>query len=156
MPGDFIEIRPQPGPQEQFLANSADIIFYGGAAGGGKTYALLLEPLRYAGVPGFTAAIFRRTSTQVRNPGGLWHESMNLYNTFGGTARQALLEWHFPSGATIRFGHMEHENDRFNWQGAQIAMIGFDELAHFTREQFFSCSLVTVPLPVYAPTCEQH
>lgn len=62
---------------------------------------------------------------------------MNLYNTFGGTARQALLEWHFPSGATIRFGHMEHENDRFNWQGAQIAMIGFDELAHFTREQFF-------------------
>lgn len=96
-----------------------------------------MEPLRYSGVPGFTAAIFRRTSTQVKNPGGLWYESVNLYRTIGGVARQTLLEWTFPSGATIRFGHMEHESDRFNWQGAQIAMIGFDELAHFTRDQFF-------------------
>ncbi len=101
-----------------------------------NTFALLMEPLRYIGVPGFTAAIFRRTSTQVRNPGGLWHESMKLYSAFKANARSALLEWEFASGATIRFGHMEHDNDRFNWQGAQIGMLGFDELSHFSRQQF--------------------
>ncbi len=101
-----------------------------------KTFSLLMEPLRHVDNPGFVATIFRRTSTQVRNPGGLWTESRNLYSQFGATARQALLEWEFPSGATIRFGHMEHADDRHNWQGAQIAMLGFDELAHFSREQF--------------------
>jgi predicted phage terminase large subunit-like protein len=102
-----------------------------------KTYALLLEPLRWVHVPGFTAAIFRRTSTQVRNPGGLWSESHKLYDMFNATARAALLEWEFASGAIIRFGHMEHADDRFNWQGAQICMLGFDELSHFKREVFF-------------------
>lgn len=101
-----------------------------------KTFSLLMEPLRHVDNPGFVATIFRRTSTQARNPGGLWTESRNLYSQFGARARQALLEWEFPSGATIRFGHMEHADDRHNWQGAQIAMLGFDELAHFSREQF--------------------
>ena len=68
-------IRPQKGPQEKFLATSADICIYGGAAGGGKTYGLLLEPLRYINNPLFNAAIFRKEYTQVTSPGGLWESS---------------------------------------------------------------------------------
>src|SRR5690554_534113 len=70
---------PQAGPQEQFLKSKADIAIYGGAAGGGKTWALLLEPLSHIANPGFGGVIFRRTTVQVRNEGGLWDESARMY-----------------------------------------------------------------------------
>lgn len=129
-------IRPQQGPQELFLATSADVAFYGGAAGGGKTFSLLMEPLRHIGNKDFTAVIFRRTSPQIRNAGGLWHESQRLYNLVGADPKEATLEWHFPSGCKIKFSHMEHEKNRYDWQGAQIALIGFDEVTHFSWPQF--------------------
>src|SRR5882672_2532168 len=85
----------QPGPQTEFLQTAADICIYGGAAGGGKTVGLILEPLRYASrVPGFSAVFFRRSTPQITNPGGLWDESLNFYPRFGGTPRievQALI-----------------------------------------------------------------
>lgn len=129
-------IRPQRGPQSAFLSSAADLVIYGGAAGGGKSFALLLEPLRHVRNPQFNAVIFRRTSVQVRNPGGLWDESMKLYPLLGGVPREYLLEWQFPSGATIKFAHMEHEKNRLDWQGSQLPLIAFDELTHFTRPQF--------------------
>ena len=70
-----IVLAPQKGPQEMFLATSADICIYGGAAGGGKTFGLLLEPLRYMNNPDYNATIFRRDYTQVTSPGGLWDSS---------------------------------------------------------------------------------
>jgi len=131
------EIRPQAGPQEQFLATPADIAFYGGAAGGGKTWALLFEPLRHIHNPEFTSVTFRRTSPQIRNPGGLWSESAKLYPLVGGAPKQAVLEWHFPSGAWLKFAHMQYEGSKLDWQGAQIPLICWDELTHFTESQFF-------------------
>jgi hypothetical protein len=72
-------VSAQPGPQTEFLRTSADICFYGGGAGGGKTVGLILEPLRYVNrVQGFTAVFFRRTTPQITNPGGLWDESLNF------------------------------------------------------------------------------
>lgn len=130
------EIRPQGGPQELFLSSNADVAFYGGAAGGGKTFSLLMEPLRHIGNKDFTAVIFRRTSPQIRNAGGLWDESQRLYRLLGAEAKEATLEWHFPSGCKMKFSHMEHEKNRFDWQGSQIAFIGFDEITHFTWQQF--------------------
>lgn len=130
------EIRPQKGPQEEFLKNRADIVVYGGAAGGGKTFALLLEYLRWINNKYFNGVIFRRTSTQVRNPGGLWDTSLTMYPLLDATPKETKLEWVFPSGAKISFANMEHEKDRFNWQGSQIPLIGFDELTHFTWSQF--------------------
>ena len=132
-------IRPQRGPQEAFLASSADIVIYGGAAGGGKSFGLLLEPLRHlTTVPGFGAVIFRRTTDQVRNVGGLWDESEDVYGPLGLKPKESVLEWeHAPTGNTLKFAHLEHEKNVHNWQGAQIPLIGFDELTHFTARQFW-------------------
>lgn len=129
-------LRPQAGPQEAFLATNADIALYGGAAGGGKTWALLLEPLRHVGNPDFGAVIFRRNSKQVRNEGGLWDESAKLYPLVAAKPQESILQWKFPSGAKLKFEHLEHEKNKYDWQGAQIPLIGFDELTHFSKSQF--------------------
>ncbi|HEY1722542.1 MAG TPA: terminase family protein [Magnetospirillaceae bacterium] len=132
-----LRIAPQPGPQSRFLETPADIAIYGGAAGGGKSWALLLEPMRHAFNRNFSAVIFRRNLTQVTNPGGLWDESGKLYAPVGAKPHVQLREWQFRSGARVRFAHLEYESTVYAWQGAQIPLIGFDELTHFSRAQFF-------------------
>lgn len=134
---ETIRIEPQPGPQTLFLSTPADIAIYGGAAGGGKTFALLTEPVRHLGNPRFGAVIFRRTTVQVKNKGGLWEESTGLYPLLGGAPKSHVLAWVFPTGATVQFAHLEHEKTVLNWQGSQIPLIGFDELTHFTEYQFW-------------------
>lgn len=130
-------IGPQPGPQTTFLASAADIAIYGGAAGGGKSWALLMEPLRHVANKDFGAVLFRRTTVQVRNEGGLWDESEKLYPLIGAAPREHVLEWDFASGAKVSFAHLEHDKTVLNWQGAQIPLIGFDELTHFSAKQFW-------------------
>lgn len=131
-----LKISPQKGPQEKFLFSSADIVIYGGSAGGGKTYGLLLEALRHIKKIGFSAVIFRHQSKQVRNTGGLWDTSTLLFYYLGGVPRESSLEWKFPSGSKVSFAHLEYEKDKFSWQGSQICFIGFDELTHFSWGQF--------------------
>jgi len=132
-----MELRPQPGPQTDFLRTEADIAIYGGAAGGGKSWALLAEPIRHIKNPKFGAVIFRRTTTQIRNEGSLWDESVNVYPYLGGKPKEMTLEWKFPSGASISMSHLEHEKSVANYQGSQIALQLFDELTHFSESQFF-------------------
>lgn len=141
MPETAQEIRPQPGPQEAFLRSTADLVVYGGAAGGGKSFALLLDALRYAAfrpVQGFGAVIFRRESPQITAQGGLWDEASTLYSLIGGKPNLTQLSWSWPQYHTrIRFSHMQYDTDVFAWQGAQVPLICFDELTHFTENQFF-------------------
>src|SRR4051794_22869976 len=108
-PGSPTIIRPQDGPQTAFLGSSADIAIYGGAAGGGKTWALLMEPLRHVANPEFGAVFFRRTTVQIRNEGGLWDESFKLYPLIGAEPREHVLNYKFPSGAEVTFAHLEHD-----------------------------------------------
>lgn len=132
------EIGPQPGPQTQFMNSPADIIIYGGGAGGGKSYSLLLEPLRYIHNPGFTSTIFRKTYKQVLNQGSLWDTSEELYPYYKGVPKESALSWYFPfSKNSIKFAHLEHEKSKYNYQGSQICYEAFDELTHFTESQFF-------------------
>lgn len=131
-----MRITPQVGPQTKFLKTTADIAIYGGAAGGGKSFALLIDPLRHIGNAKFGGVIFRRNTVQVRNEGGLWDESMGVYMPFGGHPREAFLEWEFPSGMRMKFAHLENEKTVFDWQGSQVPYLGFDELTHFTEKQF--------------------
>lgn len=130
-------IQPQPGPQQTFLASPADVAIYGGAAGGGKSWALLMEPLRHIHNPEFGAVFFRRTTVQVRNEGGLWDESMKLYPLLSAKPKEHVLAWEFPGGASISFAHLEHDKTVLNWQGSQIPLICFDELTHFSENQFW-------------------
>lgn len=96
-----------------------------------------MEALRHVHNPRYGAVIFRRESPQIRNEGGLWDESAHLYALVGGQPRESVLEWRFPSGAKIKFAHLQLENDKLSWQGAQVPLIAWDELTHFTESQFF-------------------
>lgn len=131
-----MQITAQPGPQTQFLQCNADVAFYGGSAGGGKTYGLLLNPLYNKDNPKFGAVTFRRTTKQVRSEGGLWDTAIDLYSAIGARPNQQDLHFTWAEGMRHTFAHMEYEKNRFDWQGAQIPLIQFDELTHFTWKQF--------------------
>lgn len=132
----MIEIKPQKGFQEQFLKTSADIAIGGGSAGSGKTYALLLESLRHINIKQFGGVIFRRTSPQIKSEGGLWDTAKGLYTSIGGKPKDVAMECNF-GVSKIKFSHLEYEKNIYDWQGAQIPFIGFDELTHFTKSMFF-------------------
>lgn len=130
-------VAPQLGPQTTALQSPADIVIIGGSAGGGKSFYLLLEALRHKNVKGFNAVFFRRTEKQIRRKGAIWDESKMLFPLAGGQAKDTTLEWFFPSGSSIQFAHLQFDDSVRDWDGAQIALICFDELQHFSEEQFF-------------------
>jgi hypothetical protein len=130
-----IEIRPQP-RQEVFLATPADIAIYGGAAGGGKTYALLMEPIRHLGNGEFGAVIFRRTLAEIIKEGGMWDEAENIYPLLAGDSNKSEHSYKFPKGSKVSFAHLQYEKNLREWLGAQIALIEFDQLETFSQTQF--------------------
>lgn len=135
--------KPQPGPQEKFMRSPADICIYGGSAGGGKSFALLLNALRFKNVPGFGCTIFRKNFNQIFAQGGLWDESLKIYAGIkGAVPKNSLGKWLFTddSGTVISkvtFAHIERDIEVHKWQGSQIAMVAFDELTHFSEHVFF-------------------
>lgn len=105
---------------------------------GGKSYGLLLEPLRYINRPKYDGVIFRRNFRQIISPGGLLDKATQMYLPFGATLanKEFIKEG---DGVSWRqgFSHMEHTTDRFAWDGSELSFIGFDEVQHFEEEQFF-------------------
>jgi predicted phage terminase large subunit-like protein len=115
-------------PDHLYLASEAMIPTH-------NTFSLLMEPLRHIAVPDFDAVLFRRTFSQLEAAGGPWAESEKIYPYTGATS--AYMKWKWDSGATIRFSHLQHEKNRLDWKGAQIALILFDQLEDFTARQFW-------------------
>lgn len=130
------ELRPQPGPQEEFLSSEADIAIIGGANDGGKTFGLLMDSLYHSGNPGYEAVYFRRITSEITNAGGLWREARKIYHNVE-WRESPRMQVKFPTGATLTFSHMEHSSDRFSWDGSQIAGLYFDQLESFEEEQFW-------------------
>lgn len=137
-------IEAQPGAQTKFLNSSADFCIYGGSAGGGKTWGLLMEPLRHINkCEGFGSVIFRRTMPQITNEGGLWDESQKIYPYQGGKPIQTpKLMWRFPVNNSrkknkVTLSQMQYEDNCYDWQGSQIPLILMDEITHFTEKQIF-------------------
>jgi phage terminase large subunit-like protein len=121
------EIGPQPGPQTQFLACGADLVLYGGAAGGGKTYAMLLDWLRHANTPGANGLLVRNRDTDITIGGGLWDEACKLYQGSGVRIRAGgLKDMTWPSGAKLSFRHLDGRN-RERFKGPGFSWIGVEE-----------------------------
>jgi predicted phage terminase large subunit-like protein len=127
--------RPQEGAQEIAMNAPQDIVIYGGAAGSGKTHLMLLRPLLQIHDPKFNAIFFRRTGPQLSGAGSVWDEAKQLYSEFGARIRENDREIIFPSGAKIKFSHMEHEKNKIDHQGKQYTHVYFDEGTHFTQGQ---------------------
>ena len=135
------EIKPQPGFQMNALSCSADVAILGGSAGCGKTFCELMEPLRHLKVPNFSSIIFRRETTQIDAPGGLWDKSVEMYNQLPRNLKPEMvsgLNLHrFPGGQALKFNHLQREADVYKYDGPEIPLIQFDELIHFLETQFF-------------------
>ena len=94
---------PNSEPQQMFIESEAYITIYGGSAGGGKTIGELLEPTQDTDCKDFNAVIFRRTMKQVKDEGGIWDQSMDLYVQVGAKPNLTERFWSFPIGASIQF-----------------------------------------------------
>ena len=124
---------PNEGPQTEFLAAAETDVLYGGAAGGGKSYAMLVDPLRYAHRSAHRALIIRRSMPELRE---LIDKSRELYpKAFPGCKyREVEKLWNFPSGAKVEFGFLERDADVYRYQGQAYSWIGFDEITHLPTE----------------------
>lgn len=131
------ELRPQAGPQEKFLSSPADIAIFGGGAFSGKTYTLLMEPLRHINNPNFGAVYFRRTMPMITAEGGGWDTACQIYGGNARTIQSPQLIQRFASGARVSFHQLQYDDTVRDWDSSQIPLILFDELQQFSRRQFF-------------------
>lgn len=124
-----IIFKANEGPQEDFLAAGDTDVLYGGAAGGGKSYAMLVDPLRFAHRAAHRGLILRRSMPELRE---LIDKSRELYpKAFPGAKYKEVEKlWNFPSGAKIEFGFLERDADVYRYQGQAYSWIGFDEITH--------------------------
>lgn len=133
---EFIPHDPTPKQAEFLMIDEVRDALYGGAAGGGKSDALLMAALKYVHVPGYAAIIFRRTFTDLAQPGALIPRAHEWLDGTRAKWKEKTKTWVFPSGATLTFAYLQNENDKFNYQGAEFQFIGFDELTQFEESQF--------------------
>lgn len=132
---------PQPGPQTVASESTAQIIFYGGHAGGGKTWWLLREALRNHYNPLHRALLLRRTLKQAKKPGSIWEESVGMYRPYGANSRTGDTDHHFPNGSSVTIAGCEHDRNRFDFDGSQLGFIGFDQVEQFTEMMFWYIAL---------------
>ena len=122
--------KPNDGPQTDFLAASEREVLYGGSAGGGKSYAMLADPLRYMGHPQFSGLLLRHTTEELRE---LIFKSQELYPKIwkGIKWSERKMQWTAPSGARLWMSYLDRDDDVLRYQGLAFSWIGFDELTQW-------------------------
>lgn len=145
--------KPNAGPQTEFLASGEREVLYGGAAGGGKSYAMLADPLRFMGHPSFSGLLLRHTNEELRE---LVWKSQEMYPKIwkGMKWSERKMQWTAPSGARLWFSYLDRDEDVMRYQGQAFSWIGFDELTQwhtpFAWDYMRSRLRSTAPdLPIY-------
>ena len=123
--------QPNKGPQTSFLAAGEREVLYGGSAGGGKSYAMLADPLRYMGHPSFSGLLLRHTTEELRE---LIFKSQELYPKIwkGIKWSERKMQWEAPSGARLWMSYLDRDDDVLRYQGLAFSWIGFDELTQWS------------------------
>lgn len=131
----YVPHNPTPKQAELLISEKLEVL-YGGAAGGGKSDALLMAALAYVHESNYSALILRRSFSDLSLPGAVMDRAAAwLAHTDAKWAERAKT-WTFPSGAKLSFGYLERKNDHFRYQGAELQMIAFDELTQFEEHQY--------------------
>ncbi len=125
-----VVFQPNEGPQTEFLAAGEREVLYGGSAGGGKSYAMLADPLRYMGHPSFSGLLLRHTTEELRE---LIFKSQELYPQVwkGIKWSERKMQWLAPSGARLWMSYLDRDDDVMRYQGLAFSWIGFDELTQW-------------------------
>lgn len=126
--------------QIDFLTYPSEELLYGGMAGGGKSDAILMAALQYIEEPDYSALILRRTYQDLSQPNAIMDRAKKWLDPF---VKNRSVKWDgntktftFPSGATVTFGYLSHDNDLDQYQGSELQFVGFDELTQFTEKQY--------------------
>ena len=148
-----IIFKPNVGPQTEFLAASEREVLYGGSAGGGKSYAMLADPLRYMGHPSFSGLLLRHTTEELRE---LIFKSKEIYPQIwkGIKWSERKMQWEAPSGARLWMSYLDRDDDVLRYQGLAFSWIGFDELTQWSTPYAWNymrsrLRSVAQDLPVY-------
>jgi hypothetical protein len=135
--GRYCPNLPTISPQQAlFLMLDCQEAFYGGAAGGGKSDALLMAALQYVDTPGYSALLLRRTYAELEKSDGLIPRAEAWLSRTDARKHDGGKLWTFPSGARLEFGHVQNESDKHNFQSAAYSFVGFDELTSFTESVY--------------------
>lgn len=128
--GRNVVFKPNDGPQTEFLAAPEFEVLFGGAAGGGKSYALIADPIRYFDNKHFVGLLLRRTNDELREL--IW-KTKELYPQIYPDAKfsEKASEWRFPSGARMWMSYLDRDDDALRYQGQAYTWVGFDELTHW-------------------------
>lgn len=123
-------------PQAAFLTLPQREALYGGAAGGGKSDALLMAALQYVHIPDYTALLLRRSFPDLAMPGAIMDRAKDWLGGTDARWNEQRKTWRFPSGATLTFGYLQDERDKYRYQGAEFQFVGFDELTQFLASPY--------------------
>lgn len=143
--------KPNPGPQYRFLEATEEEVLYGGSAGGGKSFAMIADPMRYFSNPNFVGLLLRRTNDELRE---LIRETQKLYPKLGGKWKEQASKWVFPSGAEHWITYLDRDDDVLRYQGQSFCWIGIDELTQYSTP--YAWNYLKSRLRSTDPTLQSH
>lgn len=122
--------------QAEFLACAEFEALFGGAAGPGKSSGILMAALLPIATPRYAGLLLRRTYADLSLPGAIMDRAGDWWGGTDARWNDTTKTWTFPSSASVTFGYLQTERDKYRYQGSELQFIGFDELTQFTETMY--------------------